>query len=685
MIASAIIAVVLIFYFLLTRAKEENKGLIALLAVGINAALSSWIAIKALTGHALDHRLYAGPVFGEIALRVDALSGWFILLTNFTLLTGVAYGIRYMRSYKGQPAGLSLHYVSYLTNQVAMIAILSVQHALAFLCAWEIMTITAFLLVIFEHGKIEVLKAGINYLIQAHISIIFLTLAFIWVNVQTGSYDFRAITEYSARTPPALSFLLFGFFFIGFAIKAGFVPFHTWLPYAHPVAPAPISGIMSGVLIKLGIFGILRMLLLIKTDLAPVGYTLLAISVVSGLYGVLLAILQHNVKKLLAYHSIENIGIIGMGIGLGCLGLAGHNPWLAFTGFAGALLHTLNHSLFKSLLFYTAGTVYQYTHTMDIERLGGLIKKLPQTGALFLLASMAICGLAPFNGFVSEFLIYSGLFSGIASGRLSTLMACVFVVFGLALVGGLAMLCFTKAFGIIFLGSARHHYPAQLREEEQAHLSQEKQLRLTREGGLPRLIPQYGAALPIVFIGLFPQLIIRVLAPVVTLFTGGTPPEPLPPALTPISLAALAFLFICLVLFLLRQRLNAGKANASSPTWGCGYIAPTPRMQYTANSFVRSCRKLVRPLLQMNKSEGAINGIFPQPIRSVTHPYDKLETLVIDRPLKALRSLLGRFKFLQNGSEQFYILYGVSFIGVALLLPTIIDAVGYLIHLFKQL
>jgi formate hydrogenlyase subunit 3/multisubunit Na+/H+ antiporter MnhD subunit len=670
MIWSIVITVVLIFSFLLAAVKEERKGWIALVAVLLNAGFTSWIAIRALGGHGWEQSICGGPVFGQIALRVDALSGWFILLTNFTLLTGAVYGIRYMQSYKGQTAGLTLHFISYIWSQAAMIGIFCVQHALAFLCAWEIMTITGFLLVIFEHGKMEVLKAGINYLIQAHVSILFLTLAFIWIDVQTGSYDFSAIAGYTARAHPALSFLLFLFFFVGFAIKAGFVPFHTWLPYAHPVAPAHISGVMSGVLIKLGIFGMLRMLLLIKVNLALVGYTLLIVSVVSGLYGVLLAIVQHNLKKLLAYHSIENIGIIGMGIGLGCLGLAWHNSFLAFAGFAGALLHTLNHSLFKSLLFYTAGTVYQYAHTMDIEQLGGLVRKLPQTAALFLLASMAICGLVPFNGFISEFLIYSGLFRGIASGQLSTVVACVFVVFGLALVGGLAMLCFTKAFGIVFLGTARHRYPG-----------------LSREGGLVRLIPQYLAAVPIVFIGLFPQLILPVLAPAVALFTGGAPDEQtsFTAMLRPVSICAAAFLFICIGLFAIRRRLSAGRENAIASTWGCGYVAPTPRMQYTANSFVRSCRKLVRPLLQMNKSEGEISGVFPQPIRSVSHPYDKLEALVIDRPLRALRGLLGRFKFLQNGSEQYYILYGVSFIGIAILLPILADAVWYVINLFKQL
>src|ERR1035437_10701142 len=187
------------------------------------------------------------------------------------------------------------------------------------------MAITSFLLIIFEHHKMETLKAGINYLVQSHISIMFMTIGFIWVNSFTHSFDFNAITKYTSSVSPAVSFVIFLCFFIAFAIKAGFVPFHTWLPHAHPAAPAHVSGMMSGVIIKLGIYGILRMLLLIKVDYISMGYFILVISVISGVYGVMLAIVQHNVKKLLAYHSIENIGIIGIGIGLGTIGLGMNN------------------------------------------------------------------------------------------------------------------------------------------------------------------------------------------------------------------------------------------------------------------------------------------------------------------------------------------------------------------------
>ncbi len=674
-----IVAITIFSAFLLALVRDEWKGNVALVAVLINGVLSSCIAIPALRGESFEHFFYGGHLFGQIPIRVDALSGWFILLMNFTVLTGILYGRGYMKHYENQShqswtssSNLTLHFVSYIINHVAMIGIYCMQNSFAFLCVWEMMAITSFLLIIFEYGKMETLKAGINYLVQSHISIMFMTFGFIWVNSFTGSFDFNAITKYTSSVSPAVSFILFLCFFIGFAIKAGFVPFHTWLPYAHPAAPSHVSGMMSGVIIKLGIYGILRMLLLVKGDYLAMGYFILVISVITGVYGVMLAIIQHNIKKLLAYHSIENIGIIGIGIGLGCIGLGLNNPYLAFAGFAGAMLHTLNHSLFKSLLFYGAGTVYQATHTMDIERLGGLIKKMPQTASLFLLAALAICGLPPLNGFISEFLIYSGLFKGILAGQLTPTAFFVASIFGLVIIGGMAMLCFTKAFGVIFLGTERHPLPATLQEAE-----------------FSKLLPKYMIAALIILIGIVPQIFITVVSKPTTLFTGQNvfqmQPMEFIKTLQLISIAAVAFILLCVVIIWIKKTVAKPSMIAVSPTWGCGYTAPSAKLQYTANSFVRPFRKLVRPLLMMNKKEGEIKGVFPNPIHSTSHPYDNLELVLIDIPLRYLKGFIGRFKFLQNGNPQFYILYGVVFIFIILSIPFIVNTITYIIDLFRHI
>ncbi len=652
--------------------KGKAKGIITLMVVLINASLSSWMALTSLTGNSIEVTWYGGLIFGEIPIRIDALSSWFLLVMNLTMVTGILYGIRYMAAYNNQSSNITLHYSSYIINHIAMIGIYTVQNSLAFLCIWEIMAITSFLMVIFEHHKIDTLKAGINYLIQSHICILFLTIGFIWVCSNTGSYDFKAISTYSASTIPALSFLLFICFFIAFSFKAGFVPFHTWLPYAHPAAPAHVSGVMSGVIIKLGIFGILRMILLIQENHLVIGYVILIISIITGLYGVMLAIIQHNLKKLLAYHSIENIGIIGIGIGIGTIGLGVNKPVLIFTGFAGALLHTFNHSLFKSLLFYGAGTVYQATHTMNIEKLGGLIKRMPQTAALFLIASLAICGLPPLNGFISEFFIYSGLINGLRSPHLTHTVAIVAAIFSLAIIGGLAMMCFTKAFSVVFLGTGRHKLHQEINETD-----------------VFRLFPKYIVALFIIAIGVLPQLFISSVAKPVSLYIDISLLEPLQQNFIEItqqvSLAAVGLIILSLLVLGIKKMIASSTIITVAPTWGCGYSTITPRQQYTANSFVRSFRKLIHSLLIMNKREEAIEGVFPKVIHSETHPYDKVEAVFIDRPTRFIRGFLGKFSFVQNGSVQYYISYGIVFIFIVIIVPLLMNAAGYVINLLKQI
>lgn len=660
--------------FLIPFMKVNGKGIAAFALLSVNALISGYFAVQSLLVTAISFSLSGSFVTGAIPLRMDALSGWFILIINLVFVTGGFYGLFYMKAYREQRNNLALHSIAFLFQHAAMISICVIQNSFVFLVAWEIMALASFLVIIFEHEHIATIKAGINYLIQAHFSIIFLMIGFIWVASKTGSYDFQSIATYTASVPGSVSFMLFVFFFIGFAIKAGFVPFHTWLPYAHPASPSHVSGIMSGVIIKIGIFGILRMLLLVKTDFTSVGYLILIISLVSGLYGVMLAIVQHNLKKLLAYHSIENIGIIGIGIGIGSIGIGTGNQVLATLGFAGALLHTLNHALFKSLLFYAAGNVYQATHTMDIEKLGGLVKKMPQTAVLFLIAAIAISGIPPFNGFVSEFIIYTGLYNWLSNATLLQLLAAIFSTAGLALIGGLAMLCFTKAFGVVFLGTERcelHHS--------------------CKEVSFLQLSPMYILAGVIVLIGLFPMAFINLLSKPVGLFTG-TIPLYLKPAqvsafnaIQPISRASWLLFLIVICIYAVRKFALSHRKIEKSPTWGCGYTAPTPKIQYTASSYVRTYSKLFAPFLLIGKHEDEIHSVFPSEVKYNTHPYDKIEKWLIDDPLKLNKSFMGRFVFLHNGRLQVYILYGVLFILAVISIPLLYENINSFIDFLKHL
>ncbi len=654
--------------------KVNAKGIAAFILVVINSVVSGYYAIQSLISEVISISLPGGYVFGTIPIRIDALSGWFILIINLVFLTGGFYGLFYMKAYREQRNNLSLHSIAFFLQHAAMISICMIQNSLAFLIAWEIMTLASFLVIIFEHELSITIKAGINYLIQAHVAILFMMIGFIWVASKTGSYDFQAIATYSASIPVSSSFMLFVLFFIAFAIKAGLVPFHTWLPYAHPAAPSHVSGIMSGVIIKIGIFGILRMILLIVTDITSVGYMILIISVISGLYGVMLAIVQHNLKRLLAYHSIENIGIIGIGIGIGCIGMGTGSQVMATLGFTGAMLHTLNHALFKSLLFYAVGNVYQSTHTISIEKLGGLIRKMPQTAALFLIAAIAICGIPPFNGFVSEYIIYIGLYKWLSDATMVPLLAAIFSTAGLAMVGGLALLCFTKAFGIVFLGNARSELPLSC-----------------KEAPFLQLLPMYLLVGIILLIGLFPMIFITLLSKPVSLMTGNGAPAFNPAhyeaftSIQPISFASGLLILVAGSIYMFRKFALKHRKIETGPTWGCGYGSPSPKMQYTASSFVRTYSKLFAPFLSIGKHENEVHGIFPDEVKYHTHPYDKMEKWLIDSPLKTNKAFLGRFVFLNNGKLQFYILYGVLFILSVLSLPILYQYLKSFIDFLKQL
>ncbi len=671
---SVFILTVIVAIVLIPFANAKWKGYFTIVAISINSVVSAFPAFKALGGIDFLCTLPGSYVTGTIPVRIDALSGWFILLISFTFITGAVYGFHYMKAYKTQTANLSIHCISYIVVHASLLAICSLQNSIAFLIAWEFMALSSFFLIIFEHYKQETLKAGINFLIQSHVSVLFLMLGFIGIAIKMNSFDFTAITAYSLQNPLLINLGLFLTFFVGFAIKAGFVPFHTWLPYAHPAAPAHVSAIMSGVIIKIGIYGILRMLLIIRSDYTTIGYIILIFSIISGIYGVMLAILQHNLKKLLAYHSIENIGIIGIGIGLGCIGLGTANYLLTLFGFAGALLHTLNHSLFKSILFYSAGNIYQSTHTMDIEKLGGIAKRMPHTALLFLIAALAICGLPPFNGFISEFLIYSGMLVGLKGAAIGALWTMIFSIFGLSLIGGLAILCFTKAFGTVFLGTPRI-------------LFQKK----PGEAAWGSLLPMYAGVLLIMFIGLFPSFFIELLSHPVSLYMNRVTMivpvhENLPvTTLNMISICGFGLIGLSAIILLIRKKVTATRTKTIGATWGCSYTGPADKMQYTASSFVRTYRKLAEPLFSIEKEKTDVQGIFPTGGEHKTHPYDKVEKWFIDYPIKMLNNLFNRFSFLQNGFLQTYILYGVAFVILILVTPLIYDKIIMLIHFLNRL
>jgi hydrogenase-4 component B len=673
-VINILIFIVLAAVIAILSAGTKAKGILAVCTVIIVGLITGFAGIRALLGYNYEIVLSGTEIFGDVPILVDPLSGWFIITINFTMITGAIYGFNYMKKYRDRKSDITMHCIAFILVQFALIGICAVQNGFIFLLFWELMALSVFLLVIFEHQKPETIKAGLNYIVQSHISIVFIMLGFLYVAFKTGKFDFDAIKDFSDQQNILAGTALFLCFFIGFAIKAGFVPFHTWLPYAHPAAPSHVSGIMSGVVIKIGIYGILRMLLLIKTDYTTIGYIILFISIFTGIYGVMLATIQHDLKKLLAYHSIENIGIIGIGIGIGCIGLGSTNKWMAILGFSGALLHTLNHSLFKSLLFFSAGNVYHAAHTLNIERLGGIIKKMPGTSVLFLTGAVAICGLPPLNGFISEFLILGGLYNWLYSADLISLITIVFAIGGLVFIGGMAMFCFTKAFSVVFLGNPRSVLPDEIKET-----------------GSWQLMPMLLTVSFMISIGLFPSFFLKVLQRPVDLFShdivfnlnlirvGAID------SLQTINWLFFGFIVLVLIVYQIRKYSNRKKLIEANTTWGCGYGNAGSRLQYTGSSFVRSFSKLAKPVLDIEKKDAQIAEIFPGEHHFETDPYDKLERILIDKPLKLINWVTDFFLFLQNGHLQRYILYGIIFITSVICLPPVIDKILTLLHFLNNL
>jgi len=639
-----IIATIVLFFL----PKQQQHTISLLLQIGIISITSFW-AVKAFTTSNIVELPFIYLLGNTISLKIDKLSAFFIFIINFTSFTGLIYAKAYLKPYllKKNRTEIAFHYFNFLGLHISMLLVVMLRDALAFLIIWEMMSLTSFFLVIFESEKKETVKIGLKYLIQMHIGVLFLMMGFIIAYVQTGTaFSFDGLSVYFAAHHPFSLFLLF---FIGFGIKSGFIPLHSWLPHAHPAAPSHVSGVMSGVMIKMGIYGILRVLSYIHHDLFGIGLFILILSLASGIIGVSLAIVQHDVKKLLAYHSIENIGIIGIGIGLGVIGLSQNMPVLAVLGFGGGILHILNHSLFKSLLFYTAGSVYKQTHTRNIEQLGGLIKKMPKTALFFLLGALAISGLPPFNGFISEFLIYSGMFKSLQAGTLLTDIILLFSFSGLAIIGGLAIFCFTKVFSIIFLGTGRSDKTKNVTEVEAV-----------------MLIPDFMIGFLILLIGMASFLFVPPLMHVVAIFTkNASILSEMTPVLNKISLSSGIFISIIGIIWLVRTWQQKRHPITEKDTWGCGYTGANPAMhQYTATSYADNFVQLAPKIVHVKKEykEFGVDEIFPKERSFETHSSDVFEDNLVTKPSNKMLYFLEKIAVFQTGKIQDYLLYALVFI-----------------------
>lgn len=520
------------------------------------------------------------------AFALDALSSWFVIIILGVGATAAAYGVRYLAvGHLSGRAGTAHLLLAILLS--ALVGVVTAHTVVAFLASWEIMAITAYLLVVTEHERTEVRRAGLVYLILTHLSTIALLGMFAaWTGGATNaSFPELASAAAAGRVPVALVLLLA---LVGFGIKAGTVPGHFWLPGAHAAAPSHISAILSGVMLKSGIYGLLRVLSLIGPPPAWWGWTVLLLGLASAILGVLWALAQHDLKRLLAYHSVENIGIILMGLGLGALGTTFHHPALAVLGFTGALLHTLNHALFKSLLFLGAGAVVRASGTSKIDQLGGLARAMPGTAWAFLVGAVAIVGLPPLNGFVSEWVIFRGLFA--AGGTSGALRVASATAVGLALTGALALACFTKLHGVLFLGTQRGGTPVEPRADR----------------GL--VGPQLVLAAACITIGLLPFLVIpaalRAAAVVLRAPIAAAEVAEISGMAGGISLLALGLVGLAIVIWQLRLFGRRLRVVSLGTTWACAFPVASGRMQYTASSYAANLLTNFRPFPGIERAAG---------------------------------------------------------------------------------
>lgn len=633
--------------------KNEYKMKVCALA----SFISTLLALKPLwmvlyKGIPLEAFFKGSSLFGFVNLVLDPLSAFFYLVISVMSLFGIIYANGYLKSLVQKGVNLSSHSFFLMMLIAAMLGVTIVQNSLFFLVAWELMSLASFFLVIFEGDKKEVLSAGVKYLIYMHLSVLFLIAMFAILINGADAMDFALYKDFLANNPQIANWI-FILGFIGFGIKAGFVPFHNWLPDAHPAAPSHISGIMSGVMIKTGIYGILRVLSMIGVPSKMLCYMTLTVAVVTIFYGVLYAISQKNIKRLLAYSSIENIGIIGVGMGIGMFGLAYNNPIVAALGFAGGILHILNHSIFKELLFFTFGSVYQKTHTKNIEQMGGLIKKMPVTGMLFIIGSIAICGLPPFNGFIGEILIYAGMLMGVPTSETCLFIILIMAIAAMALIGTMSLLCFTKASGIIFLGEARS----------------EKAQNVEGEVCVNMLIPTSVLAMLTLVIGVYPEYFVRAVLCPASFISGGVIDVAivdnvvsLTQVISRVFLVLLGLILVCLFV-----KAIFAKNSRIYSTWGCGYDKPNSRIQYTASSYANLFVSTLKPLFKRVSHIKKPKDLFPKEAYYEMEIEDIEEAYIVKPLVRWDEKMLSKFEKIQNGNIQQYILFGLIFLVLSII------------------
>lgn len=641
---------------LLNRSESSARRVAGSLGV-----LASLVAVAASVSAFLSSEIpevaFVGPApFGNIVFRLDPLSAFLTCVIGLVGAAASLYSIKYMEEYSGK---CSVSGVGFFTNLFmgAMLLVVTAANSMWFLVFWETMTITSYFLVIFETEREESIKAGYLYMLIAHAGAAAIMLGFFLLYMQAGSFEFSAFRN--LELTPAVKNAVFLLTFLGFGAKAGMVPLHIWLPRAHPAAPSHVSALMSGVMIKTAVYGILRVSVdILGADIWWWGVTVLIFGAASAVLGVFYALSERDLKRLLAYSSVENIGIILMGVGVGMIGISIYRPLVAVLGLLAALYHLLNHSFFKGLLFLSAGAVISQTHTQDLNRMGGLAKRMPWTAFAFLIGALAVAAVPPLSGFASEWFLFQSLFTAAQDSPALIRVAVPFGIILLALASGLAIMVMVKAYGSAFSGPAR--------QPSAEHAG---------EVGVGMRIGMYFLALGCVLFGLGAPLIAPWIGGIASNLSGsqaftvadGTLVFPGNPAYGAVSIPLVFLLLAGLlvvpaVLVLVYGGRRAGRRTDVQP-WTCGYQYNS-RMAANADGFNQPVQTNFHPLYRLRRLTDVPfqrTANFAQRARAaITHAEPSIEN-TITRPVARLVETAGqRIQALQMGDIRVYCLYIIA-------------------------
>jgi hydrogenase-4 component B len=609
-----------------------SRALLGTMVVGAAVAGACWSRGTALT---VDLSGFAPLPF---VLTIDRLSAFFFLLICVVAAPVVLFSISYVeRHYDG--ARRTWVWVLLPWFLLSMVVVVTASTAFAFLFGWELMTFVSAGLILVDGDTKERRHNIFIYLVMMHAGAAAVIAAFLLFLPRTTGLDFIAMRAAVAAMPTGMRTAIFLLAFVGFGTKAGIIPLHLWLPRAHPIAPSPVSALMSGVMLKTAIYGFIRFTFdFLGAGPSWWGYLALAVGAISGLLGVLYALAENDLKRLLAYSSVENIGIIYMGLGASLVFSAHHELRWAALALCAALLHSLNHALFKSLLFLGAGAISDATHTLDLEELGGLLRRMPMTGTSYLIACCSIAGLPLFNGFISEWMTFRSFLAGASLSTVPAVMVLPLLMGVLALIGGLAAACFAKVYGVAFLGRPRSAGAD-----------------VAREVPLAMRTAMIALAAACVLIGLFPGLLLRPLGQTAqTLLSGATLPPEMISFANWMPCASLGVIAIVLALLTIRR------SRRTTPTWACGLPGLDGRMQYTSTAFSKPIRQVFS---QVYRPERTVNVLpaedpyFPTSISYRSVRTTSFEKSLYRPALDAIVATGHRLRRLQTGNIQVYLLY----------------------------